>query len=117
MLPRVGPKQDVIKVKGRIRIGQLRELKEYEPVEDRPEYDIDYVEDSVLPPHLRQPLRRPFATRWSRGDFRYEFQPTGRDVTIADDGLTLQYGILGGPGSGKTNLLIYLLRQIIAHHA
>jgi hypothetical protein len=36
-------------------------------------------------------------------------------LPMSDQGLVLQYGILGGPGSGKTNLMMHLLHQIMAH--
>jgi hypothetical protein len=38
-----------------------------------------------------------------------------RPLPMSDQGLVLQYGILGGPGSGKTNLMMHLLHQIMAH--
>jgi hypothetical protein len=36
-------------------------------------------------------------------------------LPLANEGLVLQYGVLGAPGSGKTNLLMHLLNQVIAH--
>ena len=70
-----------------------------------------------MPPHERTPLVSPSADRSSRLDFSYALKPSGEGLNMTDGGLTLQYGVLGGPGSGKTNLLIYMLRQIIAHRA
>lgn len=35
------------------------------------------------------------------------------DLSIEGDGLTQSYGIFGGPGSGKTNLLKHLLAQVV----
>jgi len=55
----------------------------------------------------------PVATQ--RLDWR--LTPTGGRVTISDDGLAESYMIFGGPGSGKTYLLEYLLKQMFALHS
>jgi TraM recognition site of TraD and TraG len=44
----------------------------------------------------------------------YSLVPSEGDVYIENDGLVASYGIFGAPGSGKTHLLLYLLRQILA---
>src|SRR5262249_8765689 len=41
-------------------------------------------------------------------------QPAKRKLAIVNKGLTESYMIFGGPGSGKTYLLMYLLRQMFA---
>lgn len=48
---------------------------------------------------------------------RYRLDPTTSSVYIRDSGLTTSYGIFGAPGSGKTNLLKHLLRQVFALNA
>jgi len=105
-----------IEVNGRIRIGQLLELREEigpSPADFRP----DYVVGSVLPAHERIPAHRASQTRSSREDFQFALVDTDRDVAFENNGLTYQYGVFGGPGSGKTNTLIYLLRQLVAMRA
>jgi hypothetical protein len=42
----------------------------------------------------------------------YSFRNTNKEVYIENAGLKASYGIFGGPGSGKTYLLRYLLKQI-----
>lgn len=43
----------------------------------------------------------------------YSFVDTGEEIYIENRGLTASYGIFGAPGSGKTHLLLYLLRQAL----
>jgi hypothetical protein len=64
-----------------------------------------YERDSASPPHLDVERRR----------VGHEFQVSDHEVFLSDQGLVLQYGILGAPGSGKTNLLMHLLHQVMAH--
>jgi hypothetical protein len=45
--------------------------------------------------------------------FVWDFASTSEPVTIDDDGLTTSYGIFGAPRSGKTHLLMLLLRQLL----
>jgi hypothetical protein len=40
--------------------------------------------------------------------------PGAQPLWMSNQGLVLQYGILGGPGSGKTNLMMHVLHQIMA---
>jgi hypothetical protein len=42
----------------------------------------------------------------------WAFSGTDEPVTMEDDGLTTSYGIFGAPRSGKTHLLVLLLRQL-----
>jgi uncharacterized protein YegL len=44
----------------------------------------------------------------------YQLDPVAEDVCISDDGLVMCYGVFGAPGSGKTYLLLRILRQLIA---
>jgi hypothetical protein len=44
----------------------------------------------------------------------WSLAPTDDHVQITDDGLAQSYFIFGGPGSGKTYMLEYLLKQIFA---
>jgi hypothetical protein len=109
--------KDEIHVEGRVHLGEILELEEIEPPGEAFEYDIDYAEGSLLPGALRSPVWYPSASRSKREDFVHKLQRSGQQLFLVDDGLLLQYGILGGPGSGKTNLLTYLLRQLVSLHA
>ena len=42
----------------------------------------------------------------------YRLTETGKRLYIDGEGLTLQYGIFGTPGAGKTNLLMNILKQV-----
>lgn len=42
----------------------------------------------------------------------WHLKPTRKQISITNKGLTESYMIFGGPGSGKTYLLMYLLKQI-----
>jgi hypothetical protein len=46
----------------------------------------------------------------------WEFQSSETPINIVNKGLTESYMIFGAPGSGKTYLLMYLLKQIFALH-
>jgi hypothetical protein len=64
---------------------------EWMPAPDFPEGDVEY---------------KPIST---------ELKPTSKAMYIKDEGLMLQYGIIGKPGTGKTHLLTHILRQLVAH--
>ncbi len=117
MPSRVEDQDFVVTVEGSVHLGERLTLDLVQPPRDHLSSEPDYVEDSTLPPYERTPLLSPSADRSNRADFVYALKPSGERLNMTDGGLTLQYGVLGGPGSGKTNLLIYMLRQIIAHRA
>jgi hypothetical protein len=117
MQSHVEDEEFIVEVEGKVHLGERLDLELVQPPRDDLSSDPDYVEGSRLPPHERTPLLSPAADRSKRADFVYRLKPSGDGLFMADGGLTLQYGILGGPGSGKTNLLIYMLRQVISHCA
>lgn len=49
-----------------------------------------------------------------RQRLKYQFSAIDEEVFLSDRGLATSYGIFGAPGSGKTFLFKYLLRQIFA---
>jgi hypothetical protein len=108
------PKFKVV-VEGTVHIGEILSDREIPPEEEAYDSDPDDVEDSVLAPHQRTQVRALSSERTKRSEFRHELDRTGEGLSITDDGLALQYGIFGEPGSGKTNLLSYLLSQIVVH--
>jgi hypothetical protein len=46
-----------------------------------------------------------------------KLEETRRELFIENAGLTTSFGIFGAPGSGKTVLLMHLLKQVLAHKA
>lgn len=48
---------------------------------------------------------------------RSRLEARGDPIHIERDGLGVGYGIFGNPGSGKTYLLMHLLRQVVSLHA
>ena len=45
---------------------------------------------------------------------QYTLTPAGGTVSVENSGLTASYGVFGAPGSGKTFLLMHMLKQILA---
>ena len=106
-----------VEVKGIVHIGEILKDREIAPEIDTVSCDADDVEDSVLPPHERTQILSMGTEKTRRSQYVHELERTGEDLSITDNGLALQYGIFGEPGSGKSNLLIYLLNQIVAHRS
>ena len=51
-----------------------------------------------------------------RQRLEYQLTPLEEEVFLEKNGLVTSYGIFGAPGSGKTFLFKYMLRQILALH-
>jgi len=104
-----------IKTLGRIHFGRLLRLEQATQLKSSTSFRfsvgvpssglvsaIDNLMPQVLPGQL--PVDR---LEWSLKD-------TSEELYVTDDGLTTSYGIFGSPRSGKTYLLIYLLRQLFS---
>jgi hypothetical protein len=110
-----GDLEHIIRVDGEIHLGNERILED-EPDERRASRSsFVNVVGSVLPPHESRALSLLPTKDVQRDEVRYTLRPAGRQLSIKDDGLVLTYGIFGTPGSGKTNLLMHLLNQVLAH--
>jgi F0F1-type ATP synthase membrane subunit b/b' len=106
-----------IHVESELHLGEILEL-----VEIASGASIRRRSDSSINPlleaHKLLPVQHPASpTRSKLEDFIHELRPSGNQLFLENEGGLLQCGILGGPGSGKTNLLIYLMRQLISLHA
>jgi hypothetical protein len=106
-----------VEVQGQVQIGEILHDDEISPDLDRFDSVPDAVEDSVLLPHERTQILAMGNEKTRRFAYRHELTGTGEDLSICDSGLTLQYGIFGEPGSGKSNLLCHLLSQVVAHRS
>jgi hypothetical protein len=107
------PTKMEIRVRGAITLGNELVLRQGAQEQSVPDY-YPLIPGSVLPP-TEWELPRPTP----QGDIdvrtiQYELAPGTGSVRIGGPGLVLQYGIVGKPGSGKTHLLMHLLRQIVA---
>jgi hypothetical protein len=70
----------------------------------------DYVSDADA---MLQPDE---AGMLPRQRLKYRLAPLEEDVFLEGNGLLTSYGIFGAPGSGKTFLFKYLLRQLLGLH-
>lgn len=106
-------KLDPIKPKGKIFIGEELELiQKAERLSAQASFFdigrpqglpvVDYTKQFSTPGQL--PLQR----------LTHSLQGSGGGVYIENDGLSASYGIFGAPGSGKTHLLLLLLRQLFS---
>jgi hypothetical protein len=103
-----------VRVKGRIGLGKELKLESSNP------FAADRRANALPGVNRRVPFHeqmRPVAPHKDveRRMVEHRLDPLERKVPMSDQGLVLQYGILGAPGSGKTNLLMHLLRQVVAH--
>jgi hypothetical protein len=106
---------DEIVVEGRVRLGRELRLDEApEPLPRQFSYLWGRPEDGSVPafdydPPLAPPGQLP------RQPLKASLAETGGELYLAGAGLKSSYGIFGAPGSGKTNLVLHLLRQLLAH--
>lgn len=104
---------DRIIVKGEIYIGRAHELVQKVA---RPSPEAMFFDTGMpmgMAPIEYTPLSsQPGALPMEK--LTYSLEPRREVISISDDGLVASYGIFGAPGSGKTFLLLQLLRQILA---
>ncbi|KAA0231947.1 hypothetical protein EDS67_00700 [candidate division KSB1 bacterium] len=102
-----------IKVKGSIHVGQEMELVQ---AAERPSAKASFFDvgrpQGMPTVDYSQRLSRPGELPMQR--LVHSLTNINENIWIKNDGLCASYGIFGAPGSGKTHLLLYLLRQILA---
>jgi type IV secretory system conjugative DNA transfer VirD4/TraG family protein len=103
-----------IQVRGEINLGNELLLELQDVVQERTGEDRPGKVGSTLGPTGRRHSEIPTKDVEYVAQ-TYALQEGEGALSIKDRGLALQYGILGKPGSGKTHLLMHLLRQIVAH--
>jgi hypothetical protein len=104
-----------IMVKGGVHIGQELELVQTAERSTTRDSFFDVGRPHGMPAVDYTPsLARPGELPMQR--LVHSLANTDGNVFIEDDGLCESYGIFGAPGSGKTHLLLYVLRQILALH-
>lgn len=107
-----------IEVEGSIQLGKNLQLDQRfkEAPKRQSAFTVGRPEDGSLPsadnPHI---LRVPGMLTTEEMD--YVLVPTQDDIAITNAGLTASYGIFGAPGSGKTRLLLHVLRQLFLLNA
>jgi hypothetical protein len=104
-----------ISPKGRVQLGR-RLLLEEKPVAIAPAqlmFSVGLPEDGRIPVFENA---MPFASpgELPRQELKYSLRETQTDIYIEDNGLTASYGIFGAPGSGKTYLMLNLVRQLLS---
>jgi hypothetical protein len=75
-------------------------------------YSAGLPDDASIAP-FENPLPMASPGELPRQDLRCQLRETSEELQIENDGLVMSYGIFGAPGSGKTNLLLGLLRQLL----
>lgn len=112
------PDTKIPRVQGSVHLGHEMEL--VERVEQRsrsnPYSGISRPNDGSIPEIDYTPVMAP-PGEMAMKRLQSSLKPVGKDVFLEDAGLCASYGIFGAPGSGKTHLLLYLLRQILHLHA
>lgn len=101
-----------IELSGWISLGEERKLIQG-PDEDDDEPEL-FQTMGTGPAHEHDPVspddRDKLGTEL---EYRLSKKSKG-DLYITDKGLTNSFGIFGAPGTGKTTLLLYILRQVVA---
>lgn len=101
----------------RVHLGRARRLEPFLSAADssglgftRLRAATDYVSD------VDAMLQPDEAGMLPRQRLKYRLAPLEEDVFLEGNGLLTSYGIFGAPGSGKTFLFKYLLRQLLGLH-
>jgi hypothetical protein len=102
-----------ISVKGRIHLGkELKLTEKVQPLNTASSFFDSGRPDGLPSVYYSPQLSRPGELPMQR--LGYSLEENTENIYIDDDGLCLSYGIFGAPGSGKTNLVLHLLRQILS---
>ena len=104
-----------VEPRGKIHLGKLLALDEHTSAVAQPTsfFSVGLPEDGLITPiDSTLPMANPGQLPMQELD--YTLRETGGDLYIENHGLTSSYGIFGAPGSGKTFLMMHLLRQLLA---
>jgi hypothetical protein len=105
---------DRVKAKGKVRLGRQLELRQ-EAVASPPAgggFVVGRPAGGFIPA-VDDPFAGMTSGTLSAQRLEYSLAMTSGELFIEDDGLTTSYGIFGAPRTGKTHLLMYLLRQLL----
>jgi hypothetical protein len=105
-----------IEPRGRVQIGTCLELEQFAPTDAQAApflYAIGLPDDGSIPP-IESSL--PFAGGGALPvqELQYRFRDVEGELFLENRGLTSSYGIFGAPGSGKTYLMLHMLRQLFS---
>jgi hypothetical protein len=106
---------DQISVAGAVHLGERLHLQQRAPT---PDVAVSFAQPGMgsINPADIWPVS-PAPGRFDAVRMTYTFEPTGRQMRISGEGLKTGYLVLGSPGSGKTVLILHLLRQLLALNA
>ncbi len=107
-----------VEPKGRINIGHRLTLEEHAPTTMPATgllFSAGLPEEGQFAP-FESPGLSTNPGQLSVQQLEYVLRATDDELYLEDDGLTMSYGIFGAPGSGKTYLMLHLLRQLLALH-
>src|SRR4051794_39769961 len=100
---------------GRVNLGRRLALEQH--VRAQPtgtsRFWVGLPEDGLIPP-WEDPLSGVQPGELPRQDLELGLRDAGDELFIEGAGLTKSYGIFGAPGSGKTFLMMRLMRQLLA---
>src|SRR3954451_7167239 len=100
-------------MQGSITLGNLLELRQRAPARSNTRFRINAAmpTDGILSSvDIANPLTRPAGAPGEQ--LTWDLEKTDGTLEIKNKGLTESYMIFGVPGSGKTYLLMYLLKQM-----
>src|SRR5262245_3005959 len=103
-----------IQAKGKIHLGKRLSLEQSATASTPANLmcSIGLPEDGTIPV-FENPMPAANPGELPRQELKYSLHETNADLYIEDNGLTASYGIFGAPGSGKTYLMLYLVRQLL----
>src|SRR5580765_2071962 len=107
-----------IEPQGRIHLGRQLTLEQYVQAAAAMgfQFSTGLPEDGTIP-IFENPSPTANPGELPRQELKYRLRETASELYIENHGLTMSYGIFGAPGSGKTYLMLRLLRQIVALNA
>src|SRR5882672_118261 len=99
-----------VRINGSIELGRKLQLESADPFGGEEQVNRRQTVNAAVPWYDRERSVAPYKDV-DRRAVEHKLDPVDEPVPMSNQGLVLQYGILGAPGSGKTNLLKHMLRQ------
>jgi hypothetical protein len=104
-----------IKASGRIHLGRLLKLEQATQLSSPTKFRFNVgIASSGLVPAIDNPMPQGTPGQLPVDRLEWSLRETSEELYVTGTGLTTSYGIFGAPRSGKTYLLLYLLRQLFS---